>query len=767
MAEAAAQIPEPFNVHAWLVKPSGFGAGVTFTQDRKLLVLEAEWEWLAKGGSGPAMFKVEGDLGDPDTYVTDGWEIILDLRLQPEVNYTRWYRGRIVDVKAAVVASKTVTSIRVQGQWASEATAVKLDNDYTAGNQDVKTIIGDILDNQGVDTETRIVYDASLIAASTYTPATFDAVGSASRVIAALAETQGSREFDIDPDTRKFRMAAEVTTVPERNVYIVGKDVKELDSGDAHDRGTNTILVTGRNDGGQARTEEVSDATDQTAYGKKMRHVILPYMSAAADLTQWANNQISDLKGRQEYSIFEIPDVQSRVEGTAPPIGNIKLWRRKSDGTSEAVSLPLHKVRYSFGVACDADYDMPDCTPGEIRPRGRTIKAMVFIGNPPPNIPEWNEKIELEKERISIWIWQGQNPDKYAGDPNSNLPEGRQWTEKLVANTVAKDLYMCTDTTGPVFVRIGGQNLAFKDEANAFTQENSFGSQKLTSVADPTSAQDAATKAYVDAVAIGIDWKPSVRVATTANITLSGEPQTIDGVSVVTGDRVLVKNQTAGAENGIYVVATGAWTRATDADTSAEVTSGIGVTVSEGSTLADTGWMLTTNDPITLGTTALVFTLFGTSLTAFARTLLDDTTDVQALVTLGAAALNVAQTFAGLQTFGDGIATGNVAEAVVGAGVTVDGCLIQDGVAANAGLLDGLDSLAFLKADGTVNLTGNLAVTAGVTIDGYDLTRDAGCSGAVGRECFHRRSTARERHLFDRPECGWNNDVRSDRFEHE
>jgi len=62
-----------------------------------------------------------------------------------------------------------------------------------------------------------------------------------------------------------------------------------------------------------------------------------------------------------------------------------------------------------------------------------------------------------------------------------------------------------------------------------------------------------------------------------------------------------------------------------------------------------------------------------------------------------------------------------VAEAVVGAGVTVDGCLIQDGVAANAGLLDGLDSLAFLKADGTVNLTGNLAVTAGVTIDGYDL----------------------------------------------
>ncbi|KRT69320.1 MAG: prophage MuMc02, head decoration protein [candidate division NC10 bacterium CSP1-5] len=105
------------------------------------------------------------------------------------------------------------------------------------------------------------------------------------------------------------------------------------------------------------------------------------------------------------------------------------------------------------------------------------------------------------------------------------------------------------------------------------------------------------------------DVKDSVRAATTANITLSGE-QTIDGVSVVAVDRVLVKDQSAGAENGIYVAASGAWSRAIDANTSAEVTPGMFVFVEEGTVNGDQGFVLTTNAPITLGTTALSFTQF-------------------------------------------------------------------------------------------------------------------------------------------------------------
>jgi phage-related tail fiber protein len=147
------------------------------------------------------------------------------------------------------------------------------------------------------------------------------------------------------------------------------------------------------------------------------------------------------------------------------------------------------------------------------------------------------------------------------------------------------------------------------DQFAAPTSSVSLNSQTITNLADPTNAQDAATKAYVDAARSGLDVKASVRVATTANITLSGT-QTIDGVAVVAGDRVLVKNQATGSENGIYVVAAGSWSRATDADTSTEVTAGLFTFVEEGTAGADSGWVLSTNAPVTIGTTSLTFAQF-------------------------------------------------------------------------------------------------------------------------------------------------------------
>ncbi|MEB3184454.1 MAG: hypothetical protein VKM97_01070, partial [Cyanobacteriota bacterium] len=148
------------------------------------------------------------------------------------------------------------------------------------------------------------------------------------------------------------------------------------------------------------------------------------------------------------------------------------------------------------------------------------------------------------------------------------------------------------------------------DQFAAPTADVSLNSRKITNLAQPTAAQDAATKAYVDATRQGLDVKDSVRVATTANITLSGT-QTIDGVALDAGDRVLVKNQSSGSENGIYlVVSGGAWTRASDFDTSAKVSSGAFTFVEEGTSNADSGWILTTDGAITLDATALNFSQF-------------------------------------------------------------------------------------------------------------------------------------------------------------
>lgn len=137
----------------------------------------------------------------------------------------------------------------------------------------------------------------------------------------------------------------------------------------------------------------------------------------------------------------------------------------------------------------------------------------------------------------------------------------------------------------------------------------SLNSKKITNLAAPTASTDAATKAYADSIAAGLDPHASVRVATTANITLSGT-QTIDGVAVVALDRVLVKNQTTTSANGIYVCAAGAWSRSTDADTGAELTGGTFTFVELGTVHADQGWVATHNGTPTLGTDPITFTQF-------------------------------------------------------------------------------------------------------------------------------------------------------------
>lgn len=204
--------------------------------------------------------------------------------------------------------------------------------------------------------------------------------------------------------------------------------------------------------------------------------------------------------------------------------------------------------------------------------------------------------------------------------------------------------------------------------------------KRITSVAEPTQATDAATKSYVDAVKTGLDIKDSVRAATTTNLsanysngasgvgaTLTGNaalaPFAVDGVTLAQGDRVLIKDQTASYQNGIYTVTdTGSYmsywvlTRAVDTDSNTpvvEVGPGMFTFVEEGNIAADSGFVCTTNGAITIGSTAITWAQFsgagqvvaGAGLTKTGNTV--DVVGTTNRITVNADSIDIASTYVG------------------------------------------------------------------------------------------------------------------------
>lgn len=210
----------------------------------------------------------------------------------------------------------------------------------------------------------------------------------------------------------------------------------------------------------------------------------------------------------------------------------------------------------------------------------------------------------------SDWASITGTPTTLAGygitDAASDTELGTETTNRTAADTT---LQANIDTvSGDLATHITADAANIKSDGSvAMAADLDMGGNEAVNAATPTTSGSLVTKGYADSL-IGASAAPwlSVRAATTANISLTGE-QTIDTVALVSGDRVLVKNQSTGSQNGIYVVSAGAWSRATDADADAEFDAGKTVFIEYGTDNEQERWALLTSS-VVVGTTAQVWT---------------------------------------------------------------------------------------------------------------------------------------------------------------
>jgi len=418
-----------------------------------------------------------------------------------------------------------------------------------------------------------------------------------------------------------------------------------------------SIVFEGSSADGSETTLTVTNPTDD-------RTITLPDASGTVALT-------SDIPSLAGYVTESGTQTLTNKTLTSPSVSGLYL----SDGSIvvEGSTANEFETTVQFtNPTGDRTITIPDVT-GTVVTTGDTGSVTnTMLAGSIANDKLTNSAITINGTSTSLGGSRTLGSDDIAeGSTNKYFTDER--AQDAVGNSVGNGLDY-DDTSGAISVDPAEFAL---NAVGAPTGDVAMATYKITGLGAPTNSTDAATKAYVDSATEGLHIHESVVAATTENVNLANALEngdTLDGITLATGNRILVKNQTTTSENGIYVVqASGQPTRATDFDTATEVDSGDFVFVYSGTVNASSGWVQT-NRPATIGTDPIVFTQFsgaGTYLAGNGLTLTGNTFTINTGVTVD---LNTAQTLTNKSISGSANTLSNIPNnALTNSAITING----------------------------------------------------------------------------------------------
>jgi len=489
---------------------------------------------------------------------------------------------------------------------------------------------------------------------------------SALKAIKFLSELEGGMEFGVAANNAFFFRAKNTDNaisslfagIDVTSVVDAGKEVQKI----------NQVRVEGKGFGKREFNAVIGDPTDITLYGLFERQIEVPWIEQQDDAVRWSTNIIALKRDASPWKTLSWDNVNTRLESAQPLLGmqQLRFYSDPGNSSTKFNDYDINKIHYYKGLVPGAMKPVQEMRrPIDFQTGDNPqLRAVITTGYHHHDlVEELEEKVFDQIGAIKGKLQQFRNPfvdptlpllqdvslnagelqgmpnvpgstDVTAGPILLHYFDGTLWRdlismksgEQLPASGVfvGEEFFKWSDgshTTGVKYYWTGsawsnmsgggggGGGDIRSDGTVPFAADESMGGHKLTGVAAPVSSTDAANKQFVLDTKDSIAWKDPVRVATTAALTLSSviSGTVIDGFAVVTGDRVLFKDQAAQAENGIYIIQTSSTpVRSTDADTTSEMN--CAATAVRLGTVNKSRVYLQTTDSPTIGSSAIVWT---------------------------------------------------------------------------------------------------------------------------------------------------------------